>query len=504
MTPKNFLPLLSPILQHLLGSVGGCGCLLVVLFHLYNRIVILRQQHHLRIVRGDTPQKPQSAPLRPPPPRRAHEPIHNFRPDGTTELPSQPASCDADSEGPTCYICFEAGPDESGQPLRRDCSCRGDSAGFAHLSCIVGYAERMSQKLYDDGNMNKFSVPWNCCTCCHQEYQNELIADLADQFMRFVEKKYPGDRTCKLDALYLKVFILCDKKKWKEAEEVSKQILSIIEEMKAEAPSLPRKIQLIEANNYINIGRILVFEGTKESAKAAVVNFEKCRDIYKAVGLTDGVLYAEAEIAEVKSKYAGCKVNDAKVLEKQRELYKFYVEKYGQEAAVTIQSGMALAKVLRNENHTIDAERLLTKLLPITKRVHGPGHNDTQQVESALQHLKVRKVTIEVEGEQTYFQALRYEEHGMKCVIQGPVTEPRNIQEETEATVTSDDFSFLLGTPITCHGLDDSPELNGRVGDLRAWDNETDSYRVHFEDNTLEPSWVKRRNLLICFELPDE
>ena len=185
-------------------------------------------------------------------------------------------------------------------------------------------------------------------------------------------------------------------------------------------------------------------------------------------------------------------------------MYKFYVEQYGQDAAVTIGAGVNLARALCNAYDLVDAGRLLTKLLPITKRVHGPGHNATQQVDSALQHLKVRKVTSEVEGEQKNFQVLRYEEGRKKCAIQGPITEPRNIQKEKVITVASDDFSFLACTPITCHGLDDFPELNGRVGNLRAWDNETDSYRVHFEDNTLEPSWVKRSNLLICFELPDE
>jgi len=35
---------------------------------------------------------------------------------------------------PHCLICSEEGTDESGEPLRRDCSCRGSDSGFAHLS----------------------------------------------------------------------------------------------------------------------------------------------------------------------------------------------------------------------------------------------------------------------------------------------------------------------------------------------------------------------------------
>jgi hypothetical protein len=37
-----------------------------------------------------------------------------------------------------CYLCLDGGVDESsGQPLRRDCACRGTDAGFVHLSCLT-------------------------------------------------------------------------------------------------------------------------------------------------------------------------------------------------------------------------------------------------------------------------------------------------------------------------------------------------------------------------------
>ena len=86
-----------------------------------------------------------------------------------------------------------------------------------------------------------------------------------------------------------------------------------------------------------------------------------------------------------------------------------------------------------------------------------------------------------------------------------PFKDRLSCQETSKlVTINSGDLFFVLGTPITCHGLDNSPQLNGRVGDLRAWDKETDNYQVHFEDNTLEQCWIKRSILLICFELPDK
>ena len=36
-----------------------------------------------------------------------------------------------------CYLCLDGGADDAGQPLRRDCACRGTDAGFVHLACLI-------------------------------------------------------------------------------------------------------------------------------------------------------------------------------------------------------------------------------------------------------------------------------------------------------------------------------------------------------------------------------
>ena len=36
-----------------------------------------------------------------------------------------------------CYLCLSRGDD--GAPLLRNCACRGPTAGFAHMSCLVRY-----------------------------------------------------------------------------------------------------------------------------------------------------------------------------------------------------------------------------------------------------------------------------------------------------------------------------------------------------------------------------
>jgi hypothetical protein len=52
--------------------------------------------------------------------------------------------CDDDGEA-VCYLCLDGDVDEAGQPLRRDCACRGTDAGFVHLSCLAKYAASKSR-----------------------------------------------------------------------------------------------------------------------------------------------------------------------------------------------------------------------------------------------------------------------------------------------------------------------------------------------------------------------
>ena len=45
-----------------------------------------------------------------------------------------------------CWICLDGGADDTGKPLVRDCACRGNDAGFAHMACIIKYAEKKSEQ----------------------------------------------------------------------------------------------------------------------------------------------------------------------------------------------------------------------------------------------------------------------------------------------------------------------------------------------------------------------
>jgi hypothetical protein len=108
-----------------------------------------------------------------------------------------------DEEVSVCYLCLDGGvDDDDGQPLRRDCACRGTDAGFVHLSCLTNYAASKSKQARD---MNEFRDLWRACPSCHQNYQNELRIDIATKFVSFVRRQHPKDTQMQVEALHLKL-----------------------------------------------------------------------------------------------------------------------------------------------------------------------------------------------------------------------------------------------------------------------------------------------------------
>jgi len=288
-----------------------------------------------------------------------------------------------------CWMCFGEGPDESGQPLRRDCSCRGPSAGFVHVSCLVEYAESKSRQHDDnDSDLNEFVSPWRFCPTCCQPYENELATELATRFETFAENEYPNDPLKHLEALYLKLQSLRRRRRslrprqMEEAKSIPNKMLSVLKDMKTSNHSLSLRAREAEARTYNSLGLFAFEEGTKQSLEKAMEHFETFRDISESIGSTLGVTYAETNLALAKSNYK--KDNNASTEECQ-ELYKRCVDAFGKGNPHSIQTGVNLAVSLRKANRTIEAQGLLKMISATSKQVHGPNHKLTKKAESVLQ-----------------------------------------------------------------------------------------------------------------------
>lgn len=124
--------------------------------------------------------------------------------DASTSHPNKTAACT-----PSCWLC----PDASGKPLVRDCSCLGHHTAYAHISCIVNYAEKKGREGYESGSSQQHHFHnvlryFKFCPNCYQEYQNDVKCDLSKAMVSFVERML-HDGTSR--AAHLRVFALVDR-----------------------------------------------------------------------------------------------------------------------------------------------------------------------------------------------------------------------------------------------------------------------------------------------------
>jgi hypothetical protein len=95
-----------------------------------------------------------------------------------------------------------------------------------------------------------------------------------------------------------------------EAGVTANVMLSFIDRMKGGVSPLPRRYSEFEADAYNVHGRIALNEGSEESARRAVVHFEKCLEVSKVIDDADGIAHAKRSIAVAKSKYEGGNRNE--------------------------------------------------------------------------------------------------------------------------------------------------------------------------------------------------
>jgi hypothetical protein len=349
-------------------------------------------------------------------------------------------------DGASCYLCLDEGPDEEGKSLVRDCSCRGDSAGFAHLSCIVNYAEQKCKQMAAEANFSvDFVKPWKNCLNCKQTYQRQLSLDITSAFVAFVEATYGRPENSKWDKIRviqsllskitnlmnntLRPFSRQDKGMLTmECKTVTKKLLSMVEQMKKDEKmdgwihmpqtsleyKLCKIIRYFEACGYESLGQLSALDDTEESNKIAIKHLEKARIIYNLFGMKDEAQgkRTERKIAVITARSAWSNEIDTNVrttalLENARINYESHVESSRLTSVETIISGLCYAQILRKANCGIEAERLLMKLAPDSRLVHGPEHDCTTRAEEMLEQCKKRNAVALPDGKPSHTKKIK-------------------------------------------------------------------------------------------------
>lgn len=406
-----------------------------------------------------------------------------------------------------CWLCLGEGPDASGMPLVRNCSCRG-SSGFAHLSCIIRYAEIDGRNSFrSTGNIG---TAFQECSNCKQEFQNDLRYDLERARVSFIEKEFSNDHMMHLRALIHRIRVLDAEQDADRAEgdQICYKMISIIDKMRCD-PSMQHAcdregFMKMEAVVLYVVGLFKMGVGSDENLQVALEYFRRAVDLFTVLGDEINQLTAKKNISKVEAKLHGVKVHydEGSNLKFSEMQYYHWLEKMGEHHPITIRRGELFAHTQYCLYHGVAAERLLTKLVAMSHRVHGPTHNCTLSATSALQDIKERRVFIDSRKE--WFHALRYENDGQSCVVKGPIVDSARGGYDGDRmltlTIPIEEVFPAPGTPVICHGLTEGSHLNGKVGDTQGFDK--GAFKVHFEEAGLEPAIIKHENLRILFELP--
>lgn len=242
---------------------------------------------------GGAAPAPAAAAASSPTPERAEE---------TQARQPQPPPPDA-----SCWICLDGDPDDGGKPIVRDCSCRGDDAGFAHISCLVNYArgktlEMMDAPTQSDQNYNE---PWTTCPNCRREYQRRVAIDMANALLSFMDEKYPGDELTKVYALHIIVAAVMftdyrtSPELRAEGKRAADNVISILLESGANGRPEYFEYQL---GAYIALAKLAEAEGTETGYETALDWYTKALDCAQSSDCAGTAVTAlESNIKKVKS-----------------------------------------------------------------------------------------------------------------------------------------------------------------------------------------------------------
>jgi len=390
-----------------------------------------------------------------------------------------------------CYICLEEeGADDTKveNPLVRDCSCRGDSAGFAHLPCIIQYAKEKSKQANDmsPAALTAFAVPWQFCPNCKQLYKNKLSLNLTSAFILFAKEAFGGSRnnaaalwlTPNSDAAFdfdtMKIMAALKSKILSlaqfltdsmmnsntehphelvaELEMYSKTLLKMAIQMKKDM-KMDRWVHLpkssveyslysmltgdFEARGYDLLGwKMVHFDESNEGRdNTALKHLVKARTMYNLLaGYNKYSKVVDRLIDLLKGKHI-VDPNTGETSETHllaaKDTYENSIKDPNSIMESSIQHGLNYATMLCNSKRVIEAERLLNKLAADSRRIHGPEHNCTRPANELLLLCQTRHVYILPDcDEEQVFQALRYENEGEICVVKGPLSRPRNEEDE--------------------------------------------------------------------------
>lgn len=413
------------------------------------------------------------------------------------------------SSAPNCWICLEGGGDgDDPGPVMRGCACRGDTAGFAHISCLVEYATRTSDVEHerdDSSTSDAWEKAWLVCPTCKQPHTGEVASALHEARLRQAQELPEAD-VRHLGAL-------------------------IHSGSRGDVESLRRLLEITAANPD-DVGCIdLRIKGlvamanhhSKRSEHAQSLNYlREALDLAENNTISRGYDVDEAtkehlrtsiQMEEIASAghYGGMDYRRLVSQTLRIELQQMATH-HGSHAKITFGTARNLAVAMGNEGKVAEAITFLDERLEDAKPYLGESHETTRDLLEAR-----RRIESECTSQGVYtakldtsvaavvgktVRVLRWAKDGKKYLIRLPdaVGKFGELGERgRKAKANPSQLILPPGSPVECRGLVDAPHANGKRGTVLSHNDGDGKYLLTFDDGSTPKLRVERENVVLLF-----
>jgi ribosomal protein L21E len=111
----------------------------------------------------------------------------------------------------------------------------------------------------------------------------------------------------------------------------------------------------------------------------------------------------------------------------------------------------------------------------------------------------IQAYRVRVQNLDGSFQAIHYK--GDQCVVRVLPQQQGVHDNERLIKVKANDIIPSNATPVVCSGLKNATYFDGKIGDVRGFDEDAMRCKVHFEDKNILPKCVKPENLRTSLKL---
>ena len=406
----------------------------------------------------------------------------------------------------SCYICLEDGTDSEGQPLLRDCACRGE-AGWAHVACLAKYAvSKITEARRKPDHSVDAAAVWKNCILCKTPYVQNMGLAMAEACVKHYEDRPDTNEGRWFSLDYLATINV----KLGNHNAALKSFNRLLEIFKI----VTRQGRDVRAAEFKVLGGLTLAYMKRDQFKDAITTIERQIEVgIDLKGPNSSSIRERKKMLTMLYRMIGERrvVDTAAELVSARQRFK-EVEKDNIDTKTKFGYQLVVVHALSEDGQTEEAIKTLQNMISESRRALGPDHPVTLEYQNLAKDFRLKH---EAEGaeiqKKNVWAVIDYEKkpaiHGQRVKVLKATKKDAGIyicqfknrnDVSTKVKVVHDQFILDAGTAVVVHGLVSSKVLNGSTGIIHSFDKEKYRYVVNVGTKKA-PVLIKPINLNIVF-----